>query len=147
MRHSGTFLEHGFQGFYPLLGLYATILQSLSGNSALFFWHYPCDHLMNYFESHSFVVSIMGLIVSLVFLILPWLPQCFKWNTFFISISLPLFHSFIQGWFVLLSFEKFFSLFFLIKNPKILFPLPVKEKTQWNRLYMKKQKLKYQIYL
>ena len=32
---------------------------------------------MEYFESHSFTVSIMGVIASLVFLILPWFPQYF----------------------------------------------------------------------
>ena len=32
---------------------------------------------MEYFESNSFTVSSMGVIASLVFLILPWSPQCF----------------------------------------------------------------------
>ena len=32
---------------------------------------------MEYFESHSFTVSRMGMIASLVFLILPWFPQYF----------------------------------------------------------------------
>ena len=32
---------------------------------------------MEYFQSHSLIVFIMGVIGSLVFLILPWFPQYF----------------------------------------------------------------------
>ena len=41
------------------------------------FLHCPCDLSMEYFESPSFTVSIIGVIASLVLLILPWFPKCF----------------------------------------------------------------------
>ena len=82
---------------------------------------------------------MMGVIVSLVFLILPWFPQyflCVKWNTFFTRISLPLYHSFIQEWLVPAFFENFLLPPFcsLTKNPKILFPPPVKEKNTMKQI-------------
>ena len=40
-------------------------------------FHWPCGLLIEYFKSHSFTVSIMGVIASLVFLILSWFPQYF----------------------------------------------------------------------
>ena len=149
MKCSGVFFEHGFQGFYPLLGLYAIILQSFSANSASFFtlslW--PLNAIFWITQFRSIYNGSNGLPGFLnTSMISPIFTLCVKWNTFFISISLPLSHSLIYEWFVPPSFENF-PLFFLTKNPKILLSLPVKEKTQWNRLYTKKQKLKYKMYL
>ena len=111
---------------------------SLSAISASFL-HCPCDLLIEYFELRSLTVFMMGVIVSLVFLILPWFPQyflCVKWNTFFTRISLPLYHSFIQEWIVPAFFKNFLLPPFcsLTKNPKILFPPPVKEKNTMKQI-------------
>ena len=90
--------EHGFQGFYSLLPLYAIILPSLSANSVSFltlslgplnriFWNtqlysiYGGSDSLPGFPNTSLVFSIFSL--------------CVKSNTFFIRISLPLYHSFI----------------------------------------------------
>ena len=88
---------------------------------------------MEDFEAHSFTVSTMGVIASLVFLVLPWFskyfPFIFKWNTFFIRISLPLYHSFIQEWFTLPFLRKFLPVCSPTKNSRIWFPPLVKEKS------------------
>ena len=72
---------------------------------------------MEYFESHSFTVSIMEVIASLTFLILPLFPQYFL-NMLNETLSLlgSLYFSTIVSWFVLPSFENF-PLFVL--SPKI----------------------------
>ena len=103
MRHSGAILDMvinvSIPSFNSMPWCYGHFLSILHN-----FLNYPCNLSMEYFESHSFTVSILGVIASLVFLIVPWFPQyfslCVKWNTFFIRISLPLFHGFIKGWFV-----------------------------------------------
>ena len=74
MKYHKNILNSGSQGFYSVLRLYATILRSLSANPAPSFT-LPLRPLSRIFESHSFTVSIMGVIASLVFLILPWFPQ------------------------------------------------------------------------
>ena len=95
--------------------------------------------LMEYFQSHSFTVSMMGVITSLVFLILPWLPQ------YFLQVSnetLSLLGSLYLSTIVHSSdvcprfFWKLLPFCSLTKNPEILLPPPVKENTQWKRLCM-----------
>ena len=81
-----------------------------------------CDLSMEYFDTNSLLVSIMGLIVFLVFLIF---YLCVELNT-----SLQLYHSFMLFW------------------PPVfkIAPFCVPEKITWNLLYVKQQKWKYQIY-
>ena len=76
MRHSRAILNMVLKVFVPSFDsmpkYYRHFLPVLH-----YFLHCPCDLSMEYFESHSFTVSIMGVIASLVFLILPWFPQYF----------------------------------------------------------------------
>ena len=133
MRHS----EQSSEGFYSILWFYTIVLPSLSAISASFltlslwplngiFWIKQFHSIFN--GSDSVLSFLNTSLVSSVFSLFV------KWNTFFIRIFLPLCQSLIQRWFVPPFFENFL---------KILFLLPVKEKTQWSRLYIKQQ----QIYL
>ena len=109
--------EHGSQGFYSLLRLYAIKVLQISKISKItfcqfdiIFLHCPCDLSVKYFEAHSFTVSTTGVIISLVFL-LPWFFQYFFYvlnETLFIRISSLLYHSFIHRWFLPPSFDFFF---------------------------------------
>ena len=135
MRHShGAFWTWFSRFLYPPSALSITSFFSNSGSLL----HYPCDPSMEYFEADSF----LGVIDSLVFLIFPWFFQyffmCQMKTLFFIRTSLPLYYSFIQGWFALTSFEN--CPLFCVLPPKIqksyLFP-HLKKKTQqrnwiWN---------------
>ena len=115
--------EHGSQGFYSLLRLYAIKVLQISKISKITFCqfyinflHCPCDLSVKYFEAHSFTVSTMGVIISLVFL-LPWFFQYFFYvlnKTLFIRISSPLYHSFIHRWFL-----PPLIFFFFVLPPKI----------------------------
>ena len=76
MRHSGAILDMvlkvsipSFDSMPQCYGHFLSILHH--------FLDCPCDLSMEYFEPHSFTVSIIGVIASLVFLILPWFPQYF----------------------------------------------------------------------
>ena len=95
------------------------MLPPLPANSASFFTlsQWPFNEIFWITQFHSIYngsESLSGfLITSLVSSIL---YLYVKWSTFFIRISLPLYHSFIQGWFVPPSFENF-PLFVL--SPKI----------------------------
>ena len=53
----------------------------------------PCDHSMEHFYVHSFPVSTMEVIASLIFI---KFSLCAKSDTLFISTSLPLYHSLIR---------------------------------------------------
>ena len=140
MSHSGAILSMVLKichGSFPSFdSLCAIILPSLSANSASFFtlslwplngifWitqfhntYNGSDSLPGFFNT-SLVSSILYLYV--------------KWNTFFIRISLPLYHSFIQGWFASPSFENF-PLSVLSQKSKNLVPLPVKEKSTMKQI-------------
>ena len=108
---------------------------------------------MECFESHSFIVSIMGVIAFVVFLTL-WFSQYFLYVLNETLSLLPFYHSLIQGWFVVpppisLKFSPFLFSQQKSENLKILLPPQIKKKTQWkrlkswNRLYMKQQKWVY----
>ena len=142
--------EHGSQGFYFLLRFYAIMLPSLSANSAslftLFLW--PLNRIFSITQFHSIyngsgsLPSFLNtLLVSSIF------PLCGQWNTFFHRISLPLYHSFIQGCFFLPSFENFPIFVLSPKIQKSCFFRQLRKKTQWNKLYLKQLKWTYQIYL
>ena len=119
MRHSGAFFENGPQGLCPPSALCHNITVALC--QFYIFLHCPRDQSIEYFESQSLTVSINGVTASLICfntsLAFSIFSLCVKRNTFFISISLTLCHSFIQGWFVT---QPSFG--------NILFPAPVKEK-------------------
>ena len=85
-----------------------------------------CDLSMKYFDTYSFLVSTMGVI--LVFSIFSLFVES---NTLLIRTSLHLYHSFILVW----------SSFW-----KLPPPFCVLEKVIWNTLYMKQQTWTYQIY-
>ena len=76
MRHSGAILNMvlkvSIPSFDSMSQHYCHFLPILD-----LFLHCPFDLSMEYFESHSFTVTIMGVIASLVFWILPWFPQYF----------------------------------------------------------------------
>ena len=125
MSHSGAILSMVLkvsQSSFPSFdSLCAMILPSFSASSASFFtlslW--PLNGIFWITQFHSIYNgsdSLPGffntsLVSSILYLYV-------KWNTFFIRISLPLYHSFIQGWFVPPSFENFLFLF-SHKNSKI----------------------------
>ena len=121
MRHSGMFFKNGPQGLSPPSTLCHNITVTLC--QFYIFLHCPRDLSMEYFESQNLTVSIMGVTVSLICFNTSLASSifflCAKRSTFFISISLTLYHSFIQGWFV--THPSFGN---------ILFPPPVKEKKQ-----------------
>ena len=133
--------EHGSQGFYSLLRLYAIKVLQISKISKItfcqfdiIFLHCPCDLSVKYFEAHSFTVSTTGVIISLVFL-LPWFFQYFFYvlnKTLFIRISSPLYHSFIHRWFLPPSFD-FFSFLFCHQKSKN-FVCSAKEKSRMKHM-------------
>ena len=94
---------------------------------------------MEYCESHSFTLSIMGVITSLVFLILPRFPQ---YLIYMLNETLSLLGSlyfstivYFEGGSSPLPLKLFVPPFCsLTKNPKTLFPPPVKEKNTMKQI-------------
>ena len=138
MRHSDAILNMALKVFilsFHSMPLNVIILSSLSASSTSFytlslgslnriFW---ITHFQSIYNGSVSLPDFRNtsLVSSMFFL-------CAKWNTFFVRISLPIYHSFM----VCAPFFWRFSPFsFLTKIPKIFFPLSVKEKNT-----MKQQK-------
>ena len=98
---------------------------------------------MEYFESHSFTVSIMAVIASLVFLIRPWFPQYYIYMlnetlSLLGSLYLSTIVSFKGGLPPLpLKIPPFCSLTKIQKS----FPLPVKEKSTMKQIVYETRKV------
>ena len=118
-------MEHDSQAFYLLLWLYTIILQSHSASSASYFtmFLWPLNRIFWITQFHSIYnrsYSLSSFLnTSLFFSIF---SLCVIWNSFFVSIFLPLYHSFIQGLFVPPSFENFPLFCSLTKNQEFFFP-------------------------
>ena len=81
------------------------------------FLHCLCDLPMEYFEYHSFTVSIMEVIASLIFLIFPWFPQYFLYLlNATLSLLGSLYLSTKFSWFLQPSFKNFT---FFVLSPKM----------------------------
>ena len=128
MRHSDAILNMTLKVFilsFHSMPLNVITLLSLSANSTSFF--------TLSLGSHTFKVSIMGVLASRIFVILPWFPQCF----FYVLNETPsllgsLYLSTIVSWFVPPSFEGFPLFLFSPKFQKYFFLCQLRKKIQWN---------------
>ena len=125
--------EHGSQVFWFLLRLFSIILPFLQYHF-LQILHQFCivpvtshSNILNHVWCGSLPSFFNAILVSSIF------SLSFEWNTFFIRLSLPLCLSFTQGWFTLLPL-KISPFIFSHQTPKILFPLPVKEKNTMKQI-------------
>ena len=145
MRHS----EPNFQGFCPLpwLSLYynsATTLPELVRPLFLLldnFLCYPCNLSIEYFDPHRFLVSTMGVIVSLVFFIFFHVLKLTD------SLLLLLYVcAIVSFWFGPLLWK--LAPFFVFSHQKFKTLVhPSTEKVIWNTLYVAQQKWTCHIYL